>query len=317
MQIFGKTRTIRINRAKRHILTAAITTTLFAASVELVGQDAAESPAGGCSGQQLVQRAAMELAHCSSLEVRFRQRATAFDQEVAGSGIYLHQRIGQNLRMRLELKLQVADRLTTILQVSDGRFLWLRREGQDDVSLGRVDLDELNAAWSAAGGASFSAMPINLLAGGGLPRLLDGLGENVSFDVPMAAQWESTPVWTLQGRWSPGLLARLFPSEREKILAGDLPDPARLPRHMPSAVRVVLRQPDLIPLRIDYRRPAHDDSNNGGNKERSLLVMEFYEVRRHATLDGGLFRYDPGEQPFEDLTYVYLERLRPEEAEEE
>ncbi len=315
MQIFGKTGTIRLYRAKRYIFTATIAVAVLAASSrQMAGQEAAARPATSRTGRQLVQQAARDLANCPSLEVRLRQRVAAFDKQLVGSGIYLHQYTEQGLRIRLELKLQVADSLTTVLQVSDGQFLWLRRDMPHGTSLGRVDLERLNAAWSAGGNAKFAAMPASLLASGGLPRLLASIAENFSFHAPVVAQLDSTPVWLVQGQWTPQVLAKLFPNEQDKILEGELPDLRRLPRQMPTSVDIVLRQPDLMPLRIDYRRLSCDDSTEAGNHDESLLVMEFYGVRHHESLDDGLFRYEPGSQEVEDLTSLYLRKLLPEET---
>jgi hypothetical protein len=257
----------------------------------------------------MVRRAALELADCPALEIRFRQRARAFDQEVVGSGVYLQKHADQGLQQRLEIKLQVADRLSTILQVSDGRLLWLRREGPDGVSLGRIDLQELHAGVSESGSNQFSTMSAGLLDPGGLPRLLAGLEENFSFDTPVAARLASTPVWTVRGQWSPRALANLFPGDRERILAGELPDPSRLPRQMPTSVRLVLRQADLLPLRIDFGHPPSGAQENGEEPERARLEMEFYGLRRLESLDERLFEYEPGDQPVEDLTYRYRQRL--------
>ena len=59
------------------------------------------------------------------------------------SGSYLQLAGDDAIRSRLELKMQVADRVASLLQVNDGRFSWLRDDLDRDPRLVRIDLRRL------------------------------------------------------------------------------------------------------------------------------------------------------------------------------
>jgi hypothetical protein len=246
-----------------------------------------------------------------------KQEVELFGQQAVGAGTYLHQQTEVGLALRMELRLRFGERLTSLLQVSDGRTLWQRQDLADTTSLGRVDLDRLRSPSATGRQGTWHPVMTHAVAVGGLPRLMSGLVENFAFDEPQAAQVRDTAVWLLEGRWQKHVLTRLFPDQEEQILAGQPPDLTSLPEQMPTSVLVLLRQSDLFPLRIDYRRRGTDEGAAEGVADRSLLRVDLYDIRRGAPLDERMFIYQPGNQEFEDLTDRFLEQLRPVTADEE
>ena len=319
MQIFGKTVTIAHCHSKRNKLTGpAVLVLLAICGVPGLGQDTAVHPVAPSDGGLLVDRAARQLAAWPSLEVRLRQRLELYGQEAVGSGVYLQQHTSRGLMLRLELKLQIAGQLTTLQQVCDGRFLWVRRELPGGTSLGCVDLVRLHDAAQQTDGPPRTDWTAGSLALGGLPRLMASLSDNFQFGAPVPGQSEQTKLWTLEGQWKPAILAKLLPGQADSILAGSAPDLTGLPRHVPSDIRIVLRQEDLFPLQIDFRRVGGEPrsgSSATADDATSILVMDFYSIRRREDLDQRHFVYQPGEQEVVDLTDLYLQRLKPAEEE--
>ena len=316
MQIFGKTGTIAHCRSKRNKLTVPAAVVLLAiGGASGLGQDAASHPIAPSEGGLLMDRAARQLAAWPSLEVRFRQRMELYGQEAVGSGVYLQQQTSRGLMLRLELKLQVAGQLATLQQICDGRFLWVRRELPDSTSLGRVDLVRLHDAAQQIGDQPRTDWTLGGLAPGGLPHLLASLSDNFEFGAPAPSQSEKTELWVVDGQWKPAILARILPGQADSILAGSAPDLTGLPRHLPSDIRIVLRQEDLFPLQIDFRRRSGEPRSGSSAPDvadaTSILVMDFYSIRRHEDLDERHFVYQPGKQEVVDLTDLYLQRLKP------
>ena len=83
-------------------------------------------------GQQMIAQAAAKMGTYNALECRIRQRVRLFGQDLNGHGTYQQARIGDQLRLRLELKLPIGDETTDLQQINDGEHLWTRRQGPSD-----------------------------------------------------------------------------------------------------------------------------------------------------------------------------------------
>ncbi len=141
MRFFGKTRTIARSGPGRHnFALAALLASLAVGGTCRFPQAAQASESDTPDGQSLLSRAVAQLTSLPALEAKLRQKAQLFGQEVAGSGTYLQTQSQRGLLLRLELKLQVGDQQSSLQQVCDGRFLWVRRDVASGVSLGRVDM---------------------------------------------------------------------------------------------------------------------------------------------------------------------------------
>jgi len=273
------------------------------------------------SGQQLVAEAASRLALQPAVAARIRQRAVLLGQELVGSGAYQQVLVEGRTRIRLELKLQVDERLTTLLQINDGVVLWIRR---DDDAQRTVDYVNLRLVREAARRSSTTPLgPVSpeSLAIGGLSQLLQGLDRNFDFGPPVEESLHNVPVWTVRGRWKKERLAALLPDRKEQILAGAAIPPDLLPTHLPEHVTVMLGRDDFIPLfpyRIEYGRrdSPHTSSaaergraGEGARSERWMVVMELFNVRRQWEIDPRAFEYHRGSEHVENKTDFYLQRL--------
>ncbi|MEO8495317.1 MAG: hypothetical protein ABI614_09615 [Planctomycetota bacterium] len=265
------------------------------------------------SGQEIVALAAAQMTMHPSLEAKMRQRVGIREQYMVGSGAYLQLRYGADVRFRLELRLQVGERLTSLQHITDNRYLYIRRDIGETKSVSRIDLKRVQAAQAKAAAANapqnYGSMGI-----GGLSQLLHGLAENFAFGDPESETISGVNVWRMSGRWKPEVLAKLLPEQSASILAGQPPELDQLPSHLPDRVSLVVGRDEPLPLfpyRVEFSR--HDPETN---KPRSLLIMELFEVRLRPDLDPRLFEVPDSEPNLVDETDAYLRKhglLGPDE----
>lgn len=257
-------------------------------------------------GDELMLHAAREVAALSSLDARLRVQTNLMDQELVGSGSYYQLRSEHDLLLKLELRLQVAQQVSSLLQVSDGRFLWIRRNLPGQNSLSRVDQRRVREAL-AKGSNLPIADPSRALALGGLGKLLESLAENFEFSSPREETFSGTAVWVLHGKWRPEKLAELVPSRKNEFFAGQDLDWNELPPQLPAQVMVMLGRDayaPLFPYRIEYQRLDR------AGEATPLVSMDLFDVRTNISLDPRLFAYKPGDQEVADVTENYLAKMR-------
>jgi hypothetical protein len=240
-----------------------------------------------------------------SVTARIRQTVRLFEQELVGSGTYLQQGQGDQKLLKMELRMQVGEQVASLQQISDGQFLWVRRElpGEQGDQLGRVHLRRIREAMHDKPQVATT----DVMALGGVSRLLSALRTSFEFEKPELTQIDDTPVWMVDGRWNKKMLARLLPNQKEAILAGESPQLNDLPAHVPDSVRIMLGRDDLFPYRVEFaRRP---DGANGYQSGWVIVRMEMFEVAFGTAIDPLQFTYKPDERAVRDLTDQYLIKL--------
>ncbi|MDA1051058.1 MAG: hypothetical protein O3C40_11350 [Planctomycetota bacterium] len=257
------------------------------------------------SGQEIVARAAAQMTLHPSLEAKMRQRVGIREQFMVGSGAYLQLRYGEDVRFRLELRLQVGERLTSLQHITDNRYLYIRRDTGKTKSVSRIDLKRVQDAQarSDAGNAPTSYASLGV---GGLSQLLHGLADNFAFGDPQSETISGVNVWRMSGRWKPEVLAQLLPEQSEEILAGKEPVIEHLPSQLPDQVSLVVGRDgplSLFPYRVEFSR-----RNRDSDKPRSMLIMELFEVRLRPDLDPRLFEVPDSDQDLVDETDAYLRK---------
>jgi hypothetical protein len=304
---------------------------------------AAAAAATPSIGDQLLSHAAARLERRASVTARMRHQAFINGKQLYGIGNYWQQGAADELRVRLELELAGQD--TSLLQVSNGYYLWLERNLPTGRVVTTVNLRELRAdpSLSAAnldapepGTATWSQSEMIAFTGG-LPAMLASLETNFSFMPPqamrLAAQTSvpnsaSIPVFAVVGHWRPEKLAALVSkSEEVKVDSGDSARSgsplstlhsqlASLPSRFPQEVLLLVGQGDLFPYRIEYRRLETPPESSDGLpipyqlSANPMVVIEFIDVAFDTPIAAGQFEYSPGEAEFSDQTAEIIERLR-------
>ncbi len=266
--------------------------------------------------RQVLEAAVRTLESRRSISTKIFQEIDLFDKRLIGSGVYLEQRVGYPSGdhcplIRLELRIQLGDQTSSMVQVCDGRYLWTHRK-----LLGVGDLRRLDVAGAMRGLRQTEEVPgrdkIEMLPGlGGLPKLLRGL--HAAFDFHSAQrgllklQDDSLPVWRLRGRWKPKMLVKVLPKQKKAIEAGKPADLSKLPEYLPDHVLLMLGHDDLFPYRIEYRRSVAEDDDP--QSSRALVTMQLFEVVIDVPIDPNRFHYNPGDLEFEDETEEFLKSL--------
>jgi hypothetical protein len=269
-----------------------------------------------------VSQAAQRLLLLPGIEASTRQKVNILGQQLVGSGTYLQLANGPRLMLRLEMKLRNAGeemtaRSTSVQQISDGDTFWVRRSQGEETTLTRVNLRHLRNAASQIGPSDVPPPPTLWMALGGLPKLLAALDTHFVFDVPTATVVgiEKLPVWRLEGRWKPAVLANLLPEQQQAILAGAPVDLSKLPPHLPHGVTLILGRDQVIPLFpygiSYYRNVTADGTSNAPTDRQAMVTWELFDVHFRPDLDTSLFDYRPNDnQQVDERTDEYITRLR-------
>src|SRR5262245_5798608 len=207
----------------------------------------------GDSGQALVSRAARQVAAEVAVSAEMRYRIDAFGHQLVGTGNYLQYGQGPEKLVRLDLRMQVGDKIATVQEIRGEESYWVRRDVPPAAStLGRVDLRQLRKSLtlSSAPGEADVLPQGDWIMLGGLARVLAALDANFQFGEPradevkfMASDGKSEaklPIWVLSGGWK---------SERlEALTARESSKKGTLPEQLPDRVELVLgRTEDVLP----------------------------------------------------------------------
>ena len=257
------------------------------------------------TGQEIVAHAAERMLLHPSLEAKMRQRVGIRDQYMVGSGAYLQLRHGEDVRFRLELRLPVGDRLTSLQHITDNRYLYIRRDFGEEKLVSRIDLKRVQEAKTSSDVNGIKHSYASLGAGG-LSQLLHGLARNFEFEAPASETISGVNVWRLEGHWKREVLAKLFPEQAEQILAGEEAAIDKLPPQLPHRVSLVVGRDGPLPLfpyRVEFSRQEPDEG-----KPHPMMIMELFEVRLRPDLDPRLFEVPDSEQDLVDETDAYLRK---------
>jgi hypothetical protein len=266
---------------------------------------ATEIADGGAEG--LLRVASDRIDRYNSISAAVRHRIQLFRSELIGSGLYQQAGQGSERRFRLELRTQVGQQVASRLQVCDGDFLWTYREASEKAELERLDLRRVRLAQRQALQLPPQS-PVQELAVGGLPKLLEGL--LVSFQTlgAEAGYLGEAPMWAIELEWKPSVIAALVPDQRERMTSGESCDFAELPQ-LPERVMVFLGHENLFPQRIEFRRRASDDVERDEAGEGGgfvpVVTLEFTDVQLNQPIDPRQFQYGPA--PATDTTDAFLQ----------
>lgn len=259
----------------------------------------------------LLRQSAASLATEPSFQAEFRQRVQLLERTMVGKGVY-RQATHRNLRKyQLKVTLRVDDESSSLLQVSNGRFLWIRRDYPGRREIERMDLSEIRTAVRAHAEASEQPSAagqgdgIPWIGLEGLPSTLAGLADRFTFAPLKETTIGDEPAWLLEGRWRPEVLKRLAPN-----FSPDDRHLNRLPPHLPTHLQLVLsRSPQwpLFPYRIEYRR-AQETYQDSLASTKAIVTMEFSNVLRQAPFDAQQFEFPP-DATERDVTSEVIERL--------
>jgi hypothetical protein len=252
----------------------------------------------------LLNRTTQLFETCSSVAARIYVAVNIYGQSLLGSGVYLEQDRVHAHRMRLELNIQHGDRAFTLLQVCDGRYLWVYRLQGEHPELTRIDMAEINRASQLHRGQSCWP-PL-----AGLAKLLDGLRADFDFVAVedfRLPQWP--PLWRLRGHWKREQLARMLPAQSAAITAGKAADLTKLPEQFPDQVVLYVGQQNAFPYRLEYRHtlPGGRAARGGDRPSTLLMAMQLIDVALNVPIAPVRFSYSPpADIPYAEKTNEWL-----------
>lgn len=265
--------------------------------------------------EMLLRQALRTIEGCQSISARIVQEANLFDQHLVGSGIYLEQRSGGGYLMRMELKIQLGDQSSSLVQVCDGRFLWTKRNVMGSEELSRIDIAKVAEGLRRAQETGRLGETGILPGLGGLPRVIRGLLATFNFTTVESVSRGGQPVWKLAGQWKAETLAQVLPEQKAAIEEGKPVDLSKLPRQLPDQVVVFLlaREAPFL-FRIEYRRATPKTAFGSDTAEsKAMVTMELRDVDINVPIDHNRFTYSPGDIEFEDRTDAFLQSLGEKE----
>jgi hypothetical protein len=230
------------------------------------------------------------------LSAKVHHQINILDQTISGGDGGRYLQLGRGDRVRFELKLAIGNQreVASLVQVSNGEYLFVRRSLPGETVVTRLRLDAVYDALEAARQTAHSGHAIDWIAIGGIPRLLQVMQQNFDFTAPRSGRYGDRQVWVVEGRWKREALARLLPAQQSGILAGE---PARLQELSPQVPTGVLLafaadgEAPLFPLLLEYRRHTSE-----AEKPVALLTLRFDDVRRRPELTQEDFDYQITEQ---------------------
>lgn len=267
----------------------------------------ASSTLAASAGETLIKSAVAEMDLHQTVSAKLRQQIDLFGHQLAGSGFYLQQGRADAMLLRLELKLPIGGRVSSLLQVCDGHDFWVHQDLFDGPLLTRINLDRVRAARLSQPPTSDS--PASLWpAVGGLPKFLRNLDEYFYLTEVNETRLDRVPVWSMQGTWERPKLVEMLPEQKDAILAGQV-DFSKLMEHLPERVRILLGRDDLFPYRIEYWRSVYKKGDKVPSQNRLILLTEMFEVQLDGRVDPRAFVYSKGTLREQDQTVGYLKKL--------
>ncbi len=269
-----------------------------------------ESNAAPQAAPNVLSLATAAIESRETVSAKMRYEAQLFGQRLLGSGSYVEQRPGRDHLFRLELRFQLGDSPSSLVNVCDGRYLWEYRSAGGKSELSRVDIVR---AWRALqrDGEPLAAHHAMALPGlGGVPRLLHSLNRQFEFGPAQRGKWNNPPiiVWRIEGGWRREALMRMLPDQASAIAEGRA-DLKRLPPQAPDKVICYLGEADLFPCRIEFRRQSPRAAETA--TDQCLLAVDFYDIRFDQPIDPSLLRYQPpSDTEFSDQTESFIQRLK-------
>jgi hypothetical protein len=244
-----------------------------------------------------------QLAKHQTVAAAVNLTSSVFGEALVASGQYL-QGSKDSRQLRMELKVQLGEKVCSLQQISDGQAVWIRRTTITQSFLGRVDVPRALVALQQAD----HRPTVEGLALGGLPLLLDSLYRCVDFRAARTERLGAMPVMVISGTWKPSLLVHFLPDQRQAIEAGQAADLGRMPAYVPNEVEVFLGRDDLFPYKIDFLHSRAPGTRS--SRDRVLASIKFVDVKLDVPIEASQFVYQPGEAVPIDETAAFVGRMQ-------
>lgn len=276
----------------KYVLPAAVLALTLVTSKAQSESGASSLPA---DGDELVQLVASKLRQHVSISANVRHRIHLFGQHLVGTGMYFQLRVEDRMLINMTLKTQLDDHQSSLQQVSDGTYHWIRRHDPDTTDLTRIDMRRVRDHLSRQELPSPQPLYSPAVNPGGLPAIVEQLLDMYEFGVAEPSTLYGVDVWEIRGTWrQPSSQDRKRVSSTSRKSSGSMS-----PDDVPHQVTLTLGCDDLFPYRWEYQDPFGS----------TLLSMLIYQVRINQPVDPNRFAFRPSSSGFKDGTDEYLEQI--------
>jgi hypothetical protein len=255
--------------------------------------------------REILQQSVQRLENWPALEANVRQKINLFGQQLVGPGRYVQAGQGSN-KARLELTFKSDDFQAEIIQINDGRFLYIKNDAEKDAPMQRVDLRELDKHTSGnpspAAASPLDAANSRWMAMGGLAHLLKQMNQDFVFNSLRSARIDDMEVLILEGTWNPQCLSDICGKLQVLDKAGRI-QYDRLPPQLPTHIQVTLGNEEplsLFPHQIVYLRKQIN--RQGELDAQTIASFEFFNVRPAKDLAASTFQIEEDATRLTDIT---------------
>ena len=253
-----------------------------------------------------VRKLAVGLANIPAFATRTKIVSQLFDVSMVAQGKYFQTAGGEKSRMEIQTISPVAK---TVLQMSDGRFVYILKSDHQQQRLEFIDLYRLN---NRGANVSRSLLPTTWVMGGGIGNAISHYADAFDFrQVPssLETQIEGGSVITFRGIWKADVLLNLLhagePAEsRPKSVVW-----SNVPRQIPHAIELTFvanaGQP-VVPKGISFYQFHSEDKVS---MAREMVRIELLPFEFKDSLPDDLFTLESTDFEATDMTGVYNRRI--------
>ena len=250
----------------------------------------------------LLASAAEALRTSGPVACKARISISMFDQEIEGTGQYLHAGQGTDMT-RLDLAFQIDEETElTWNQICDGQFFyWIETfEGKREINF--IDTTELNDFDSLGQSA-----PTRWLTQSGMASLLQNLSEAFEFIAPTGKEVGGIEMLHLRGQWKTESLRNVFAGgfgTRKEVI-----DWSKLPPQVPHRVEVFLGNDDYMPL-FPYRVVFSKVDPESDTLTSPVMTFELFEVQKLTSISNEYFQVTGNNSEQTDLSDSYRDQIK-------
>jgi hypothetical protein len=268
------------------------------------GERAGEGPAA--RAERIIASGLAVFGRVDSLSLRLRQKVRIGDRVLVGGGRYLQAGQGEDLKFRFESTLDCDSESFELLELADGLFFWrYQRNAAEVPTIHRIDVRRVQERLTELG----SPRPIDTSPYlGGVQRTLALLRQWFEFEAANPAELEGVPVWWVEGRWRPGVLALVVPELKNRAADPASIPPADLPDGVPASIRIAVAQSDLMPRRIEWLGIPGPRPVTGGRVE-PIAVLDLFDIICDGPVDPAAFFYQPATAGLVDMTEPHVKPM--------
>ena len=240
-----------------------------------------------------------------SFATRTKISSQLFGVSMAATGKYFQADGGKKSRMEIQYVSPVAK---TVLQMSDGRFVYFLKSDRQHQKLEFIDLFRLaNDRGMARGGL----LPTTWVMGGGIGKALSHYTDAFDFQKVVSSQQTDLAegVTTYRGIWKAGVLLHLIHAGAPY---GDRPAKvvwADVPRQLPHAIELTFTAvggKTAVPKQISFFKFATDKEQSTA---KEVVRIEFSPFELKNELPDELFTLESTDFEATDVTKIYQSQI--------